>query len=158
MTTTHDIHLRRADLPSFVRFPDEPGYGELVRPWSPTADQRPAFVAAPRTTAEVSEAVQLAVGRELRVAVQGTGHGASGSLDDEVALIATRYLDTLQIDRRTDTATVGAGTVGARSLRRRARLAWRGWPALPRRSVCAVTCWEAGWAGSGVDMGWPARA
>jgi FAD/FMN-containing dehydrogenase len=111
MTTLNHIHARRADLPSFVRLPDEPGYGELVRPSSPTADQRPALVAAPRTSAEVSEAVQLAVDRQLRVAVQGTGHGASGSLDDQVALIATRYLDTVQIDRNTATATVGAGTV-----------------------------------------------
>jgi hypothetical protein len=111
VTTFHHIRTRRADLPSFVRLPDEPGYGELVRPWSPTADQRPALVAAPRTGAELSDAVQLAVDRQLRVAVQGTGHGASGSLDDQVALIATRYLDTLHIDRNTPTATVAAGTV-----------------------------------------------
>ncbi len=58
----------------------------------------------------MSEAVQLAADRRLRVAVQGTGHGASGSLDDQVALIATRYLDTVQIDSDTETATVGAGT------------------------------------------------
>jgi hypothetical protein len=47
MTTAYLIHKRAADLPSFVRLPDEQGYAELVRPFNLTADQRPALVAAP---------------------------------------------------------------------------------------------------------------
>jgi FAD/FMN-containing dehydrogenase len=111
VTSAYPIQKRTADRPSFVRLPNEQGYGELVRPFNLTADQRPAFVAAPRTSAEVSEAVQLAADHQLRVAVQRTGHGASISLGDEVALIATRYLDTVEIDADSETATVGAGTL-----------------------------------------------
>jgi hypothetical protein len=111
MTSAYPIQKRTADLPSVVRLPNEQGYSELVRPFNLIAKQRPALVAAPRTSAEVSEVVRFATDRQLRVAVQGTGHGASVSLGDEVALIATRHLDTVEIDADAGTASVGAGTV-----------------------------------------------
>jgi hypothetical protein len=62
MTTAYPIHKRAAGLLSFVRPPDEQGYGELERRFNLPGDQRPPLVAAPRTSAEVSETVRAASG------------------------------------------------------------------------------------------------
>jgi len=97
--------------------------GELVRPGDPTwddartawnlaVDQRPAAVVLAESAADVSETVQAAREAGLRVAPQGTGHGASpiGDLSDTILLRTTR-MRGVSIDPARRTARVEAGVL-----------------------------------------------
>src|SRR5581483_4594577 len=77
--------------------------GELVRPadaawdeartaWNLAADQRPAAVVLAESAADISKTVVAAGALGLRVAPQGTGHGATvlGDLSDAILLRTTR--------------------------------------------------------------------
>ena len=79
--------------------------------WNLSVDQRPAEVAFPRSAAEVADVVASARGRGLRVAVQGTGHGACalGPLDDTVLLKTERMRGTwIKPGRRVARVQAGA--------------------------------------------------
>jgi FAD binding domain/Berberine and berberine like len=95
-----------------VRAPGEPGYDEARRAWNLYLDQRPVAVAAPRTAQETATLVASAAAQGLRVAPQGTGHGAGplGPLEDTV-LLRTGRLDTIEIDPVARIARVGAGAL-----------------------------------------------
>src|SRR5215471_3801697 len=62
-----------------ILLPSDHGFDEARRAWNLAVDQRPAAVVFPESAAEVAAAVRYAAGRGLRIAAQGTGHGA-GSL------------------------------------------------------------------------------
>jgi hypothetical protein len=66
----------------------------------------PAVV--PSDAAEVEAAVALALRERRRLAVQSTGHGTTGSAEDEL-LILTNRLSGIEIDALARTARVGAG-------------------------------------------------
>ena len=59
-----------------VHLPGDPGYDEARIPWNLQADSHPAAVAYPAFPHEVATVVQAAATAGLRVAPQGTGHGA----------------------------------------------------------------------------------
>ena len=60
-------------------FPGEPGFDDARRAWNLAVDQRPAAVFVPEDADDVAEAVRFARRMGLRVAMQGTGHGAPRS-------------------------------------------------------------------------------
>ncbi|WP_150308070.1 FAD-binding oxidoreductase [Planctomonas psychrotolerans] len=105
------LHDRLGDL---VHLPGDPRYDELRLPWNVAVDQRPAAVAAPTTVEEVVAVVRTAAELGLRVAPQGTGHGAAmaglRSLDDAV-LVRTSALSAVDIDPVRRTARVGSGVL-----------------------------------------------
>ena len=80
------------------------------RPWNLACDQRPLAVTEPRTVEEVRAIVRHAAEHDLRVAPQGTGHGAAtlGALDDAI-LLRTTHLGGVSIDAPGRRARVGAG-------------------------------------------------
>ncbi|SNQ46754.1 Mitomycin radical oxidase [Frankia canadensis] len=88
----------------------DPGYDAVRTPWNVTVDQRPAAVAHPADAAEVAALVRQAAAGRLRIAAQGTGHGAAalGPLDD-VVLLRTARMNGVSIDARARRARVGAG-------------------------------------------------
>ena len=59
-----------------VYLPGDPQYDEARRPWNLRADDHPAAVAYPAFPDEVAELVRAAAAAGLRIAPQGTGHGA----------------------------------------------------------------------------------
>jgi FAD/FMN-containing dehydrogenase len=96
-----------------VYLPGDPQYDDARRPWNLRTDDRPAAVAYPAFPDEVAELVRTAAAAGLRIAPQGTGHGApplSGQLGDAV-LLRTSAMTELRIDAAQRTARVGAGVL-----------------------------------------------
>lgn len=96
-----------------VHLPGDPAYDESRLPWNLQAESYPAAVAYPAFPPEVSTVLRAAASAGLKVAPQGTGHGApplSGHLDDAV-LLRTSAMTELRIDAERRTARVGAGVL-----------------------------------------------
>jgi FAD/FMN-containing dehydrogenase len=96
-----------------VHLPGDAAYDEARMPWNLQADSRPAAVAYPAFPHEVAPVLRAAASAGLRVAPQGTGHGApplSGHLEDAV-LLRTSAMTELRVDAARRTARVGAGVL-----------------------------------------------
>jgi hypothetical protein len=102
----------QADVAGQVFVPGDPGYDEARRAFNLTADQRPAIVVEAASAADVAASVRFARSHGLRIAPQGTGHGAApleplGS----ALLLRTSRLRGVQIDPSARTARAEAGAV-----------------------------------------------
>jgi FAD/FMN-containing dehydrogenase len=86
------------------------GWDLARRAWNLAVNQRPLHVAFPETTDDVVKLVTFAGGEGLRVAPQGTGHGAGalGEIEDAVLMRPSRMRD-VAIDPGRRRARVGAG-------------------------------------------------
>ena len=93
----------RGVLGDRVHLPGDAGYDAARLPWNVAVDQRPAAVAHPRTPAEVSAVVRVAVENGLRVAPQSTGHNAGP--------LAARGLDDVVVVRTSEMGTAVADPV-----------------------------------------------
>lgn len=96
-----------------VYLPGDPQYDDARRPWNLRTDDHPAAVAYPAFPDEVAELVRGAAAAGLRIAPQGTGHGApplAGQLGDAV-LVRTSAMTEVRIDAANRTARVGAGVM-----------------------------------------------
>jgi FAD/FMN-containing dehydrogenase len=96
-----------------VHLPGDSAYDEARLPWNLQADSHPAAVAYPADPPEVSTVLRTAASAGLKVAPQGTGHGApplTGHLSDAV-LLRTSAMTELRIDAGRRTARVGAGAL-----------------------------------------------
>ncbi len=98
-----------ADL---ILYPGDHGWDEGRLAWNLAVDQHPAALALPRSAADVVAVVDHARLVGLKVAVQGTGHGAAprGALDGTILLNMSR-LQGVEIDPVARTARVAAGTL-----------------------------------------------
>ena len=81
-----DVRTLREELSGAVTVAGDAGWDNARAAWNLAVDQRPAAVAEPETVADVVAIVRFARERGMRVAAQGTGHGAAalGSLEDTV--------------------------------------------------------------------------
>ncbi len=97
--------------PRLIR-PGDRDYDKARQAWNLVVDQRPEAVALPESAADVADAVRYAAARGLRVAAQGTGHGASalGELAGTL-LVRTDRMRSIRIDPRAQAARVEAGAV-----------------------------------------------
>jgi len=96
-----------------VHLPGDALYDEARMPWNLQVDEHPAAVAYPADPQEVALVVKAAAEAGLRVAPQGTGHGApplAGRLGDAV-LLRTSAMTGLRIDAATRTARADAGVL-----------------------------------------------
>ena len=107
-----DVEALRSRLYGEVYGPDDEGWDEARRAWNLAVDQRPAAVAVPITDADVIEIVHFAREQGLRVAPQGTGHGASAiaSLENTI-LLSTKRMRGVRIDPKARRARVRAGAI-----------------------------------------------
>ena len=97
-------------LPASVVTPESPGYDDARAAWHLLADQRPTLIVLATDAGDVAAAVRHARSRGLRVAVQGTGHGAlTGASLDGALLIRTTRMNRVDVDPARRTARVGAG-------------------------------------------------
>jgi hypothetical protein len=103
-------HIRALRLKGRVVSETEEGWDQARQAWNLAADQRPPHVAFPETTDDVVKLVKFAGSHGLRVAPQGTGHGAGplGAIEDAVLLRPSRMRD-VSIDPGRRRARVGAG-------------------------------------------------
>jgi FAD/FMN-containing dehydrogenase len=114
VVATRAAHELRARCGSVVALPGEPAYDAGRAPWNIAVQQRPAAVATPATADEVAAVVRAAAGAGLRVAPQGTGHGAQslqGRRLDDVVLLRTTLLDEVTVDPVSRIGRVGAGVL-----------------------------------------------
>jgi FAD/FMN-containing dehydrogenase len=103
--------LRTAASSDVLVFPTDPGWDEARSAWNLAVDQRPAVVALPESVDDVVAAVDYARTLGLRIAVQGTGHGAPGRSLDGTMLVNTSRMTAVELDLGGLTARVAAGTV-----------------------------------------------
>jgi FAD/FMN-containing dehydrogenase len=96
-----------------VQLPGDPAYDMARSPWNLQMRDHPAAVAYPAFPDEVAEVLRAAAAAGLRVAAQGTGHGApplEGRLGDAV-LLRTSAMTDLHIDPERRTVRAGAGVL-----------------------------------------------
>jgi len=93
-------------------FPDDSRWDDARQSWNLAADLRPAVVVLPTTVDDVIGAVGYAAERDLRIVVQGTGHGATvhGSLDGTL-MLNMREMRAVEIDAENRRARVEAGAL-----------------------------------------------
>lgn len=92
--------------------PGEPGWEAARSAWNLEADQHPAAVAYASDAEGVVAAVGFARRNGLRIAAQGTGHGAgAGRALGDTLLIRTERMKGIEIDAARGTARLEAGVI-----------------------------------------------
>ncbi len=101
-----------ARLEGAVVLPGEQSWDEARLAWNLAVVQEPAAVVYPESAADVVETVRFARSAGLRVAPQGTGHGASalGDLAGTI-LLKTERLRGVEIDPEAQVARAEAGVL-----------------------------------------------
>jgi FAD/FMN-containing dehydrogenase len=90
--------------------PDDEGYDDARRAWDLSVDQRPVVVVFAESSVDVARAVRFARSHGMRVAPQGTGHGALPLEQLQGAmLLKTSRMRRVDIDPATRTARAEAG-------------------------------------------------
>jgi FAD/FMN-containing dehydrogenase len=110
--------LRKYRLMNFIDgsllTPADEGFDTARQAWNLAVDQRPDVIAFANDADEVAAAVRTAAERGLRVALQGTGHGAAcmGDLAGTL-LLKTMRLTGLEVDPGARRARAEAGVLWA---------------------------------------------
>jgi hypothetical protein len=106
------LELIRARVAGRIVSETEEGWDTARKAWNLAATQRPPLVAFPETTHDLVELVAFCRSHGLRVAPQGTGHGAAalGAIQDAMLLKPSQMRD-VAIDASRRRARVGAGAL-----------------------------------------------
>ena len=107
-----DVRPLRDLLDGDVVAPGDAEWDEARLAWNLTVDQRPAAIVLAESASDVAATVAFARATSLRVAPQGTGHGAAamGDMSDTI-LLKTERMRGVEIDPETRTARVEAGVL-----------------------------------------------
>ncbi len=97
-----------------VATPSDPDWDQARAAWNLIADQSPEAVALVESAEDIAATVRFAVQHDLRVAGQGTGHGAAplGPLEGTI-LIKTERMREIEVDPGSRTARIEAGVLSA---------------------------------------------
>ncbi|HEX6603201.1 MAG TPA: FAD-binding oxidoreductase [Solirubrobacterales bacterium] len=99
-------------LSGTITTPGEDGWDLARQAWNLTAQQHPEAVASPETAEDVQAVVNFARENGLRVAPQGTGHGATSLRDLSGAiLLKTHRMKGVDLDPEAGRARVNAGAL-----------------------------------------------
>jgi hypothetical protein len=108
-----DLGQLRSTVEGAVVAPGEDGWDAARQAWNLTTDQRPSAVALPESAVDVAAVVKFAGANGLRVAAQGTGHGANALTSlDGVVLLKTERMRGISVDPAARRARVEAGVLG----------------------------------------------
>jgi hypothetical protein len=112
ITAHRGLEALRAAIAGRVIAAGEAGYDQARQAWNLAVDQRPAVVVEAESAADVAQAVRYARSRGIRIAPQGTGHGA-GPLEplDGALLLRTTRMRKVRIDPAARIARAEAGAV-----------------------------------------------
>src|SRR5215467_7640256 len=106
------LEALRAAVTGDVFVPGEDGYDQARQAWNLAVDERPAVVVTAGSAADVVHAVRFARAQGMRIAPQGTGHGAEPLEPLEGAmLLRTSRMRSVQIDPAARTARAEAGAL-----------------------------------------------
>src|SRR6516225_3725696 len=117
MTTSDTIVGRdrealRAAVTGEVFAPGDAGYDQARQAWNLAIDERPAVVVMAESAADVAQALRFARTHGMRIAPQGTGHGAEPLQPLQGAmLLKTSRMRRVDIDPAARTARAEAGAV-----------------------------------------------
>ncbi len=107
-----DLDTLRARCAGAVVAPGDEAYEQARQPWNLAVDQRPPAVAFPADAADVACVVTAARDAGVRVAVQGTGHGAAALGDVSASiLLRTTAMTGVRIDADARVARASAGAL-----------------------------------------------
>lgn len=103
---------RRSRLTGSVVGPGEDGWGQARAAWNLVVNQHPAAVAYVESAEDVAAVVDFAREAGLRLAPQGTGHGAGsrGALDGTI-LLKTERMNGVEIDPESGVGGFEAGVI-----------------------------------------------
>lgn len=145
----------RSNIRGCVWVPTDSGFDDIRRPWNLAVDQDVSAVVEAADAADVVALVRLASSRNLSIATQPSGHGATGRTAGSI-LLRTGHLNSIDIDPTTMIARIGAG-VRSGDLQRAA--AAHGLTALPGSSPVVTVTGAAlggGLSWFGRSFGWMA--
>jgi len=95
-----------------IAAPNDEDWDQARMAWNLAADQRPAAVAFVESAEDVAKVVGFAAVSDLRIAAQGTGHGAlSLRWPEGTILIKTERMQGIEVDADRRTARVEAGVL-----------------------------------------------
>ncbi len=107
-----DLEALRAALAGQVFVAGQAGYDQARQAWNLAVNQRPSVVVEAEPAADVAQAVRYARARAMRIAPQGTGHGAAPLEPlDGAMLLRTTSMRRVDIDPATGTPHAEAGAV-----------------------------------------------
>ena len=111
-TTDVDLLDLGEELAGEIAVPSDERWDSARQAWNLAVRQHPRAVALPESPGDVVKIVEFARARGLRVAAQGTGHGAAslGSLEHTI-LIKTERMRGVEVDPGAGIARVAAGVV-----------------------------------------------
>jgi len=97
-----------------IATPSDSDWDEARAAWNLVADQNPEAVALVESAEDIAATVRFAAQHDLRVAGQGTGHGAAplGPLEGTI-LIKTERMRGIEVDPSARTARIEAGVLSA---------------------------------------------
>ena len=106
--------LKQLAIDGRVATPAEDDWDAARQAWNLAADQHPSAVAFAASAEDVARVVRFAATASLKVAGQGTGHGAValGPLDDTI-LLKTERMRGVDVDGESETARIEAGALAA---------------------------------------------
>jgi FAD binding domain-containing protein/berberine-like enzyme len=107
-----DVSPLRNLLDGDIVAPGDDSWDEARLAWNLSVDQRPAAVALPESAEDVAAIVAFAKAKGLRIAPQGTGHGAAaiGDMFDTI-LLKTERMRGVTIDPENRIARAEAGVI-----------------------------------------------
>lgn len=109
---TGDLQALRSQLSGDLVLPGDADWDDARRAWNLAVDQRPVAVALVESVEDVVKVVEFAGEHGLRVAPQGTGHGASAlAVLDGTILVKTSRLRGVEIDAGAARARIEAGAL-----------------------------------------------
>jgi FAD binding domain len=107
-----DLETLRAAITGEVFAAGDVGYDEARQAWNLAADERPAVAVMAESAADVAQAVRFARTHGMRIAPQGTGHGAEPLEPLQGAmLLRTSRMRSVRIDPAARIARADAGAV-----------------------------------------------
>ena len=108
----HDLETLREAVTGEVFAPGDAGYDQARQAWNLAIDERPAVVVMAESAADVAQAVRFARTHGMRIAPQGTGHGAEPLEPLRGAvLLRTSRMRSVRIDPVSRTARADAGAM-----------------------------------------------
>jgi FAD/FMN-containing dehydrogenase len=107
-----DLEALRSSVGGQVAVPGDAGYDQARQAWNRSVDARPAVAVLPESADDVAQAVRWAGARGMRIAPQGTGHGAGPREPlDGAMLLRTTPMRQVDVDPGARTARAGAGAL-----------------------------------------------
>ena len=108
----HDLEMLREAVTGAVFAPGDAGYDQARQAWNLAIDERPAVVVMAESAADVAQALRFARTHGMRIAPQGTGHGAEPLEPLRGAmLLRISRMRSVRIDPVSRTARAEAGAI-----------------------------------------------